>query len=125
MPLHGIYVVKAGSKARSAFFSLRDRNGVALTGLRAGAEGLTAAYVREGESMARTIALVEGGLGGHVEGGFVEVDGQMLPGVYQLNLPDAVLEQGSVRALVMINAPDAVVAPIEVDLVAYDPQDSR
>lgn len=125
MPLHANYVIKAGSTSRSVFAHLHREDGRPLTGQRPGTTGLAAAYQREGEAGPHALALVPGSLGRHVAGGFTEVDPDLLPGVYELNLPDAVLAPGSVRTVVMVSAEGAVAEPIEIDLVAYDPQDER
>src|SRR5947207_15166606 len=58
--------------------------------MRSGKSGLnsqtpdsSAAYIREGEAQVRQIPLVEGKLGEHRAGSFVEIDNKLLPGVYR------------------------------------------
>ena len=46
-----------------------------------------------------------------------------MPGLYQLGLPDEALAAGSAHAVVRLWVDGAVVAPVHVDLVAYDPED--
>jgi hypothetical protein len=54
----------------------------------------------------------------------VEVDPDLLPGIYQFGAPDEMLAPGSTRAVLVVQFPGAVIDPVEVDLVAFDPQDS-
>src|SRR5437762_6435340 len=46
-----------------------------------------------------------------------------LPGLYQLGVPDAMLAEGSEHALLLLRFDDAAIAPIEIELVAFDPLD--
>ncbi len=102
------------------------------TDMRSGKAGLnpwtadsSAAYIREGEDQARRIPLVEGKLGEHKAGSFVEIDSQFLPGVYQFGVPDEMLAAGAETVTLMLKFPGAVIEPISIHLVAYDPQDSE
>src|SRR5262249_32749148 len=94
------------------------------TGLRPDMPGATAVYVREGEAAARRIPLTGGSIGDYRPGSFVEVDAELLPGVYQLGLPDEMLAPGADSVTLVLKFPGAVIDPIVVSLVAYDPQDS-
>jgi hypothetical protein len=58
-----------------------------------------------------------------VAGGFVEVDAELMPGVYQFGLPDEVVAEGSEHAVLVLRFPGAEIDPIDMALVAYDPQD--
>lgn len=126
MPLHSIHTLRAGSTGRSVLvFVTETGSGHARTGLTSDAPGAVAAAYREGAERAERIALVRGRVGAHIPGGFSEVDPMLLPGLYQLDVPDAVLAPGSPRAIVLLRFDDAAAEPVELDLVAYDPQDSR
>ena len=99
--------------------------------IRSGKEGLdsdnrqaSAAYLREGEVQVRRIPLVKGKLGEYRAGSFVEVDRELLPGVYQFGVPDEALAAGADTVTLMLKFPGAVIEPISVHLVAYDPQDA-
>jgi hypothetical protein len=85
----------------------------------------SAAYIREGDSVARNIPLVAGRVGEWGAGAIAEVDADLLPGVYQFGAPDEMIGEGSARAVLLIRFPDAVIKPIEINLVAYDPQDAE
>jgi hypothetical protein len=125
VPVHSLHVMQAGTRGRSVFVRARDAKGRPVTGLRADSDGAGAASIREGEGAAHPIHLTPAPVGEHVGGGFAEVDPVLLPGVYQLGLPDELLAPGSTRAMVVVTLPGAVVDPIELDLVAYDPQDAK
>jgi hypothetical protein len=119
------HVVKKGTTARLLAFAARDASDgrSAKTGLSHETPGASAAFVREGEADVRRISLVGGKLGDFRSGGFVEVDPDLMPGVYQFGLPDDVLAPGADSALLILRFPGAVIDPIEIALVAYDPQD--
>ena len=85
----------------------------------------SAAYIREGEAQVRRIPLIEGKLGEHRAGSFVEIDSKLLPGVYQFGVPDEMLGPArSETVTLMLKFPGAVIEPISIHLVAYDPQDA-
>src|SRR5438045_9482283 len=93
------------------------------TGLNSQTPDSSAAYIREGESQVRRIALVEGKLGEHRAGSFVEIDSKLLPGVYQFGVPDEMLAAGAETVTLMLNFPGAVIEPILLCLVAFEPVD--
>ena len=97
--------------------------GEARPGLRHDTAGATATYVREGEPSGHPFELRPGRLGQWTPGAFVEVDPDLLPGVYQVGVPDAMLASGSTRAVLMLRFPGVAIDPVDVDLVAFDPQD--
>ena len=72
----------------------------------------------------RRIPLVDGKLGEHRAGSFVEIDSKLLPGVYQFGVPDEMLAAGAETVTLMLKFPGAVIEPISIHLVAYDPQDA-
>jgi hypothetical protein len=127
MPVHAVHTVKAGTTSKSfliyARAALEAPGG--KTGLAHDMPGAGAAYFREGATRAEVVELVPGRVGEYVEGGFVEIDPDLLPGVYQFGVPDAILAVGSTRAMLVFRFPDAVVEGLEIDLVAYDPHDEK
>jgi hypothetical protein len=119
------YVVRKGATARLLLLTARDaRGGDGKTGLSHRTPGATAAYLREGDAAATGVPLVAAAPGVHVPGGFVEVDAHRLPGVYQFGAPDALFAAGAEGALLVLRFPGAIIDPVEVALVAYDPQDA-
>jgi len=126
VPVHGFHTVKAGTTSKSFFVhAVEPESGAARTGLTSDIPGASAAFVREGDAGPRQVTLVSGRVGGHVEGGLVEVDPDLLPGVYQFDAPDAMLADGSTQAILILRFPGAEIEPVEVQLVAYDPQDPK
>jgi hypothetical protein len=94
------------------------------TGLNSRTPDSSAAYIREGEVQVRRIPLIEGKLGEHRAGSVVEIDNKLLPGVYQFGVSDKMLAGGSETVTLVLKFPGAVIEPISIHLVAYDPQDA-
>jgi len=95
--------------------------GVGLTGLAYNTASLTAYYVRPlGSASAITLA-TQTVTGAHSDGGFVEIDATNMPGVYRLDLPDAVCATGVPSAVVMLKGATNL-APIvlEIQLTDFD-----
>ena len=126
MPVQHNYTMKGGTKSKLLLFYATSADGTcAKAGLARSLSAGSAAYIREGESMARRIPIVEGRVGEWRAGAFAEVDAELLPGVYQFGAPDEMIREGSARAVLLIRFPDSVIKPIEINLVAYDPQDAE
>lgn len=121
------YALKKGTTSKILLVYALDASGMrsGKTGLSAGTAEASAAYIREGEAQVRRITLVEGKLGEHQAGSFVEVDSNLLPGVYQFGVPDEMLAAGAETVTLMLKFPGAVLEPISIHLVAYDPQDAE
>ena len=118
------YVLKKGTTAKLILLHVRDAaDGCGKTGLGPLAPGASAAYLREGAHEPHRIPLVRARLGEHLPGGMAEADPRLMPGVYQFGLPNAVLEGGADSAVVYLRFAGAIVEPIHISLVAYDPQD--
>lgn len=125
MPSSPHLVIRAGSRGRRALVFARDAHtGGGVTGLRHDTLG-AAAYLRSGSTKVQPIVLREGRADRHDPGGFREVDPRLLPGVYELGLPDEALAEGSPRAIVSLQARGAVIEPVVISLVAYDPRESE
>jgi hypothetical protein len=121
------HTFRKGTRSKLLFVSALDAGDVRLgkAGLGPHTTGATAGYVREGERRAHAVPLVEGRLGEHRPGGFVEVDARLLPGVYQFGVPDELLAAGADGAVLVLRFPGAVIEPIVLSLVAYDAQDAE
>jgi hypothetical protein len=87
--------------------------------------GATAAYAREGEPAVHRVDLSEGRLGEWSAGSFAEADADLMPGVYQFALPDEMIAEGSTRAMLCLRFEGALIPPVEISLVAFDPQDAE
>lgn len=99
--------------------------GAGLTGLVYNAAGLVASYVRPlGSRVAITLA-TQTVTGAHSDGGFVEVDATNMPGVYRLDLPDAVVASGVDSAVVQLKgATNMPPVTLELQLTAANLQDA-
>ena len=126
MPVQHAYTMKAGTKSKLLLvYATSAENASGKTGLVRNLSAGSAAYIREGDSAARRIPMVQGGVGKWGSGAIAEVDPDLLPGVYQFGAPDEMIAEGSARAVLLIRFPDAMVKPVEINLVAYDPQDAE
>lgn len=121
------YALKKGTTSKTLLVHALDANDMrsGMTGLNSRTAGGSAAYIREGEAEVRQIPLVEGKLGEHQAGSLVEIDSKLLPGIYQFGVPDEMLAAGAETVTLMLQFPGAVIEPISIHLVAYDPQDSE
>lgn len=126
MPVQHAYTMKAGTTSKLLLVYATSAEGTSgKTGLARNLSAGSAAYIREGDSTARRIPLVQGRAGQWQPGALAEVDPELLPGVYQFGAPDEMIAQGSARAVLLLRFPEAVIKPVEINLVAYDPQDSE
>ena len=120
------YALKKGTTSKILLLYAVDAADVrsGKTGLSSETPDSSADCIREGEALVRRIPLVEGKLGEHRAGSFVEIDNKLLPGVYQFCIPDEMLAAGAETVTLMLKFPGAVIEPISIHLVAYDPQDA-
>lgn len=95
--------------------------GAGLTGLAYNSAGLTAYYIRPGNSSATSIILSNATLGTFTSGGFKEVDATNLPGLYEIHLPNAVFATGADQVVVMYKgATNMAPVLIEIQIVGFD-----
>ena len=127
VPVEHQHTIKAGTASKLLLFFAADAGNYAVgkRGLAHDTPGAAAAYIREGETAAHPVRMVAGRLGHWISGSLVEVDADLMPGVYQFGAPGQLLAEGSPRALLMLRFPGASVRIIEISLVAYDPLDSE
>jgi hypothetical protein len=83
---------------------IRDTSGDPLTGLAYNTAGLTAYYFVMGDSAITPLPLVELTTldSNSTNGGFIEVDAVNMPGIYRLDLPDAVFASFKPRSVVTL-----------------------
>jgi len=126
MPVQHAYTMKAGTKSKLLLVYVMSADSTSgKTGLARDLSAGSAAYIREGDSTARRVQMVKGRAGEWGAGALAEVDPELLPGVYQFGAPDEMIAEGSARAVLLISFPDTVIKPVEINLVAYDPQDAE
>jgi len=98
--------------------TLNDGSG--LTGLAFNTGSLTCYYIRPGANAAIINLATQTVTGAHSDGGFVEIDAANMPGIYRLDLPDAVVASGVGTVQIMLqgaaNMADTVIE-IQIDLV--------
>jgi hypothetical protein len=126
MPVPHAYTMKAGTKSKLLLvYATSADSASGKVGLGKDPSAGSAAYVREGDAAARQVPIVKGRLGEWASGSLAEVDPELLPGVYQFGAPDDMVAEGSARAVLLLRFAEAVIKPIEIHLVAYDPQDAE
>ena len=126
MPVEHNYTMKAGTRSKLLLVHATATESMSgKTGLARNLSVASAAYIREGDSAARRVPITPGRVGEWGSGALAEVDSQLLPGLYQFGAPDEMLAEGSARAVLLIRFPETVIKPVEINLVAYDPQDSE
>ena len=125
MPVEHQHTIKAGTTRKLIFCFATDSAtpARAKTGLASHVSQAVVAFVREGEATVHRVPLTPGRVGEWSPGSFAEVDAELMPGVYQLGAPDEMLAAGSTRAMLCVRFPGACITPVEISLVAYDPQD--
>jgi len=98
--------------------------GAGLTGLTFETANLVASYVRPLAARAALSLATQTVEGAHSDGGFVEVDATNMPGIYRLDLPDAVCAAGVDSVVVMLKGA-ANMSPVvlEIQLLTNDPND--
>src|ERR1044071_356454 len=121
------YALKKGTTSKILLIYALDATDIrsGKTGLSSRTPDASAACIREGEAQVRRTPLVEGKPGEYRAGSFVEIDSKLLPGVYQFGVPDEMLAAGAETVTLMLKFPGAVIEPIFIQLVAYDPQDAE
>lgn len=115
-------VVKAGATDVTIYVKILDSSsstGAGLTGLAYNTASLTAYYVRPlGSATAITLA-TQTVTGAHSDGGFVEVSSTNMPGIYRLDLPDAVVA-ANVNSVVVQLKGAANMVPVEKEIQLKD-----
>lgn len=118
--------IKSGSTSISILLFIQNSsvtNGAGLTGLAYNTSGLTAYYVRPGETATAITLVTQTVTGAWSSGGFVEIDATNLPGWYRFDVPNAVLATGAISAGLMFKgAANMAPLPLEIELVLQDPQ---
>lgn len=122
--------IKKGATSQTVYFDVLDSTsttGGRKTGLAFNTSSLTAYYVRsQGTATAITLATLAAANTAWSSGGFKEVDATNMPGIYRLDVPDAAFAAGAGDDVVIVlkGATGMVQASVDVQLVAWDPQDA-
>lgn len=120
--------IKKATTDVSVYLFIQDSSvstGAGKTGLAYNTASLVCYYVRPLAAAAQLALATQTVTGAHSDGGFVEVDATNMPGVYRLDLSDAVCATGVNSVVVMLKGA-ANMAPVvlEIQLVSYDPNDA-
>ena len=118
-----------GTTSKSIDVFIRDSSvttGAGLTGLAFNTASLTCYYHRPGSAAtAVTLATLASATAAYSSGGFIAVDGTNMPGLYRLDLPDAVLASGVNEVVVMLRgAANMEPVVLEIQLTSVDINDS-
>jgi len=120
-------IVKKATTDKTVYLFIQDSSvstGAGLTGLAYNTTDLACYYIRPGGSATEISLATQTVTGAHSDGGFVEVDSTNMPGVYRLDLPDAVYASGVDSVVVMIEgASDMAPCVLELQLDDYDLSD--
>lgn len=116
--------LKKGATDVSVYVFAQDSSvttGAGLTGLTFETASLDCYYVRPFGSASAITLTTQTVTGAHSDGGFVEVDATNMPGVYRLDLPDAVCAAGVPSAVVMLKGAVSM-SPVvlEIQLTDFD-----
>lgn len=114
-------IIKAGTQNNVLHIFISDSSsstGAGLTGLAYNSSGLTAYYIRPGQTAATAITLASiSTLGTFVSGGFKEIDATNMPGWYEFDPPDAAIATGAPSCSIHLKgAAKMADLPIEVEL---------
>ncbi len=123
-------IVKKGRTSLLVHLFIQDSSsttGAGKTGLAYNTSSLVCYRARtdDGNAGGTSISLASATKGTWTSGGFVEKDATNMPGVYEFGVPDNALASGSENVVIMFKGA-AGMAPcvLEIQLVAFDPQDS-
>lgn len=123
-------IVKKGRTSLLTRIFIQDSSstiGAGLTGLTNASGSLTCYRARDddGNAGATAISLSAGTKGTWSSGGFVEKDSTNMPGWYEFGVPDAAIATGSESVDIELKgATNMAPCNLEIQLVAFDPQDS-
>jgi hypothetical protein len=79
-----------------------SENGGGKTGLLYNTSGLSAYYIRTRTTPQQINLVTQTVDGAHADGGFVEIDSTNFPGLYRLDLPDAIFASGAQATIIRV-----------------------
>lgn len=121
------YLVKQNKTSQLATLFAQDSSSTTGTGLGSvvfNSSGITAYYFREGDSSSTAISLQTMTIGTWASGGLILVDGTNMKGVLQLGIPNnALTALGSVTIYIQ-GVTNLAPIVLELQVVAFDPNDA-
>jgi hypothetical protein len=115
-------IYKKGSTDVTVLIFIQDSTsttGAGKTGLLYNSSGLVCYYARPGAAAAALALATQTVTGAHADGGFVEIDATNMPGVYRLDLSDAILATGVNSVVVMLKGATGM-APLTLEIQLID-----
>lgn len=116
--------LKKGATDQSVLIFIQDSastTGGGKTGIAYNTASLVCYYARPGAAAAQLTLATQTVTGAHSDGGFVEIDATNMPGVYRLDLSDAIIATGVNSAVIMLKGASGM-APLtlEIQLTDFD-----
>lgn len=121
--------LKAGTTSKSVGIFVQDASsstGVGLSGLAYNTANLVAYYFQPGvtDATSITLATLASETAAYSSGGFKEIDSTTMKGCYRFDIPNAVLT-GATSVIVMLSgAANMVPVVLEIELTAWNNQDT-
>jgi hypothetical protein len=114
-----------GSTGRSEYIYIIDSlssTGLGKTGISFNTSGLNGHYIRNAGSATTISFASQTATGSWISGGWAEVDQIRMPGIYRVDLPDAIFSSGSDKAIVYIKGvSNTIPVTLEYQLTAANP----
>jgi hypothetical protein len=88
----------------------------------------TLSYIREADDAATSVTTVTAAVGTWTSGGIILVDDSLMPGIYEVGVPNAALPRGSESVLFFLTdagANNIADTPFELSLTDRDPHGQR
>ena len=114
-----MFIFPQGSTSVTVYLWIKDSGtGAGKTGLVYNSAGLVASYVRPRTNRTGITLVTQTVPGAWSSGGFVEVDGTNMPGLYRFDVPNAALAAGENYCIVHLQKSDAIADPLLILLDA-------
>jgi hypothetical protein len=114
-----------GSTGRSEYIYIIDSlssTGLGKTGIAYNTSGLNGHYIRNAGSATTITFASQTATGSWISGGWAEVDQIRMPGIYRVDLPDAIFASGSDKSIVFIKGvSNTIPVTLEYQLTASNP----
>lgn len=122
-------IVQINNTSRTEYVFIQNSSvstGAGLTGLVFNSAGLTADYCVERGARVNIPLVTQTPTGAYSSGGFCAVDGTNMPGLYRIDIPNAVFATaGADKAVVMLKgATNMAPVLLEYQIVAFNPDDA-
>jgi hypothetical protein len=121
-------LVQLGNTSRSEYIFIQDSSsttGAGLTGLTYLTAGLSLTYVVErGTPGSLGLANLTSASVAWASGGFVAVDAALMPGVYRLDIPNAVFATADKSVVMLKGAANMAPVVLEYQIVGFNPDDA-